>query len=140
MCWWGWRAGRKLNATIEGPYVFATGALEVLSNALVRVVFHADQTRRYVAAQLLAAADGPVTGAAAAPASTATSQEGAAPYQTPAPQPLVPERRPREWVRWSCAAEDSLIGLAIYRMARAYGSGARDVPGLFPIIAAAGAP
>ena len=92
-CYWNRKVqGRPLNSSVIGPFVFATGALEILSAPLVRLVFESESTTRYIATQLQRQDDG-------------SSWRRDRPW--------------RDWVGWTCAAEDSLIGLAVYRAARA---------------------
>ncbi|KAL1508033.1 hypothetical protein AB1Y20_007629 [Prymnesium parvum] len=79
----GRRGGTPLNLTLYGPYVFATGALELLSRPLAAQVFGLEWTRRWVGANQLIAADGP----------RAAEQA--------------------RWLKWKCYAEDSLVGYAV---------------------------
>ena len=87
----GQSSGEPLNASILGPYLFASGPLELMSAPLVKLVFESNATR-----ELMERASRPSAPGGAAAPRTKYNPRG------------------RMWAPWSCAAEDSFVGLAVY--------------------------
>lgn len=80
-----------MHTPVQGPYIFATGALELMTARLVDKVFGAPLTRGFVAMQ-----------------------------QQPRPRrPGQRPWDPPFWSPWSCASEDGLVGYTVYRVAMA---------------------
>lgn len=88
----GISSGELLNTTIVGPYIFAVGALELMSAALAQLVFSSNSTRSLLEAQ-----------------SVISDKD------------MRSRRQPhgKLWAHWGCAAEDNFVGLAVYRSTQA---------------------
>ena len=104
--------GHPLNATVVGPFLFATGALEIMSTALARLVFTSDSACAFVAAQRTFGRSTRVKGSTRVKVPTGLSDE----------TDIRTKYRPHGsllWAPWSCSAEDSSIGLAVYQATQA---------------------
>ena len=85
----GHSTGIKLNSTIIGPYIFAAGALELLSAPLVRLVFSSGSTNELVRR-----------------ASSEVNEE-----RHPSPPELHGNVM---WTPWTCSMEDNFVGVAVH--------------------------
>lgn len=87
--------GEPFNTTVRGPFVFATGALQVMSHALATRVFTSDVTRAFVRRTALARHE-------------RHPQWSGRSWDKP------------WWRRWECQAEDGTVGYAVFEAAQAH--------------------
>lgn len=87
--------GEPFNTSVRGPFVFATGALQVMSHALASRVFTSETTRAFVRRAALARHE-------------RHPQWSGRSWEKP------------WWRRWECQAEDGTVGYAVFEAAQAH--------------------